>query len=640
MYEALAEQLQFRITALTRHGLEKLDRTEQGLAPDCIEDRPLPPDLERWSEQWLFDGNLRLKERRELISRLRLHLGDQGYLLLAATAGYPRIHWGLTRALDSLLCESGESREFRLRKLARLHWFRHAHIPDGVRLAIIKDLNPVERELIKTAYLVLLKDQPGDALKLPIDGSLPQGDRLRAAESEVRQKLELAPEGSNLSDQILASVVRGRKPRALEFAVPLDRLFRRTARDSRWLAVVLTLCPIVIPGSMWLNQWFWETEGRHVVTRVTINNVYKAAQCDTDQAGESCYRITIRHSQATAGLARNLQQELSNRRFNPEAIVLDPEGGRVLSGNESDAAIDSASRNRVLYGNQHSPAVASVLAGLDYVSYGTQREEESTLGLNDDEIIVELTLPPRVYQGALSLKTPVLTQLPEGCFEMGGTDFGDESPRHRVCVPDFWITTREVSFRNYDAFAEATGRPLTEDSDWGRGDRPVINIDWTSATDYSKWLGKQLKMSCSLPTEAEWEYAARAGTTTAYAVPAPAGSDNLEGQNMANCDGCGSEWDDISTAPVGSFPPNAWGLYDMHGNVWEWVKDCWHDNYENAPADGSVWLEANGGDCGARVLRGGSWFYNPVNLRSAGRDWLNPGLRNDNVGFRVVCRPH
>ena len=136
-----------------------------------------------------------------------------------------------------------------------------------------------------------------------------------------------------------------------------------------------------------------------------------------------------------------------------------------------------------------------------------------------------------------------------------------------------------------------------------------------------------------LPSEAEWEYAARSGTRTRYSW-----GDEI-GVNRANCEGCGSEWDDEQTAPVGSFAANAFGLFDMHGNVWEWVEDCWHDNYEDAPTDGRAWTTNcdNSSDGSARaVVRGGAWSDDPRVLRAAFRGRVTPSFRYLNVGFRLV----
>jgi formylglycine-generating enzyme required for sulfatase activity len=140
------------------------------------------------------------------------------------------------------------------------------------------------------------------------------------------------------------------------------------------------------------------------------------------------------------------------------------------------------------------------------------------------------------------------------------------------------------------------------------------------------WLSKITGRSYRLLTEAEWEYAARAGTVTAYFW-----GDEI-GEGNANCDGCGSRWDNRETSPVGSFKPNAFGLYDMAGNVWQWVEDCYDDNYDGSPGDGSAWLS---GDCSNHVIRGGSWNANPRNLRSASRTRNTTVGRGGDLGFRV-----
>ncbi len=188
----------------------------------------------------------------------------------------------------------------------------------------------------------------------------------------------------------------------------------------------------------------------------------------------------------------------------------------------------------------------------------------------------------------------------------------------------------EVTFDEYDAFAKATKRKLPEDQGWGRGRRPVINVSWDDAQACAKWLSEQTGKRYRLPSEAEWEYAARAGSKTAYWW-----GDNI-GRGQANCDGCGSQWDNKQTAPVGSFNVNPFGLSDTAGNVWEWLEDCWHENYKGAPSDGRAWKEDDGGQCGRRVLRGGSWGNGPGYLRSSFRNGLYAGGANSRLGFRLA----
>ena len=155
-----------------------------------------------------------------------------------------------------------------------------------------------------------------------------------------------------------------------------------------------------------------------------------------------------------------------------------------------------------------------------------------------------------------------------------------------------------------------------------------MTVSWDDAQLYVRWLSQRTGGKYRLLSESEWEYVARAGTTTRY------NWGNEIGHNRANCDGCGSRWDDEKTAPVGSFSANAWGLYDVHGNVLEWVGDCWNAGYAGAPADGSAWAR---GDCTGRVLRGGSWGNYPSSLRAAVRFWFTSGDRiNVSGGFRIA----
>ena len=227
---------------------------------------------------------------------------------------------------------------------------------------------------------------------------------------------------------------------------------------------------------------------------------------------------------------------------------------------------------------------------------------------------------------------PEMVVVPEGSFMMGSTAGGDaERPVHRVTFArPFAVGVYEVTFAEWDACVSDGGcggyRP--DDAGWGHGRRPVIHVSWENAKAYVRWLSGKTGEAYRLLSESEWEYVARAGTGTEYWW-----GDEI-GRNRANCDGCGSRWDAERTAP-GSFSPNAFGLQDVHGNVWEWVEDCWNDSYNGAPSDGSAW-ESGEWECGARVLRGGSWDSIPRDLRSANRGWNPPDGRVADRGFRVA----
>jgi formylglycine-generating enzyme required for sulfatase activity len=236
-------------------------------------------------------------------------------------------------------------------------------------------------------------------------------------------------------------------------------------------------------------------------------------------------------------------------------------------------------------------------------------------------------------------KDPEMVRIEGGRFWMGSDRSVDsaagsnEQPRHEVSIGPFYIGKHEVTFEEYDAFVRSTGTRKPDDKGYRRGRRPVVDVSWEDAIAYAEWLSEQTGTRYRLPTEAEWEYAARAGTETVYWW----GNDiQPDGKVWANCNGCGThEWS-RRPAPVGSFKPNAFGVHDTAGNVWEWVQDCWHWSYEGAPDDGAVWEASAGEDCTYRVFRGGSWHGAPRELRSAGRAKNRPGTRAVVLGFRLA----
>lgn len=228
-------------------------------------------------------------------------------------------------------------------------------------------------------------------------------------------------------------------------------------------------------------------------------------------------------------------------------------------------------------------------------------------------------------------KGPQMVIIPRGRFLMGDQQLiGDDNelPSHEVNIGyKFALARNEITFSDYDYYAQSTGQPLPDDNGWGRGNRPVINITWQQAKAYTQWLAKITGQPYRLPTEAEWEYVARAGSESNYWW-----GQKLEPER-AVCGECGSPWDGKQTAPVGSFPANSWGIHDMSGNVDEWVEDCYQDSYIGAPVNGDARRD---GSCEFRVMRGGSWFDIGRVIRSSSRYRHPANASKNSWGFRVA----
>jgi formylglycine-generating enzyme required for sulfatase activity len=246
----------------------------------------------------------------------------------------------------------------------------------------------------------------------------------------------------------------------------------------------------------------------------------------------------------------------------------------------------------------------------------------------------EQTLKPGNSFKECAKYCPVMVVIPAGKFIMGSpvSEPGrveNEGPQHNVVFArPFAVAKFDVTFDDWDACVAYGDCLSVNDSGHGHGPQPVINVTWEDARRYATWLSRMTGKPYRLLSEAEFEYAARAGTTTAYHWGDEIGTGN------ANCNGCGSQWDSKKQpAPVGSFAANAFGLHDMAGNVFQWVEDCEHNDYNGAPTDGSAWIS---GACNSRVTRGGSWFVSPENLRSARRTWDSPTLGYNGLGFRVA----
>ena len=296
--------------------------------------------------------------------------------------------------------------------------------------------------------------------------------------------------------------------------------------------------------------------------------------------------------------------------------------------------------------------------GLTSTAYLTREQADALVALGRD---VAAARPPPEPGPVLKVgdvfrdcaHCPEMVVVPSGSFMMGSPPSEEgrhdsEGPVHRVTIgARFAVGVYEVTRGEFGRFVSSTGRSMgdgcrtREDGEWadrsGRSWRspgfsqtdlhPAVCVSWDDARAYVDWLSREMGEAYRLLSESEWEYVARAGTTTRYHWG------DAIGRNLANCWDCGSRWDGESTSPAGVFGANGFGLHDVHGNVFEWVEDCWHDSYAGAPRDGSAW---KGGDCSRHVLRGGSWLSVPRFLRAALRNWDDAGNRYNNVGFRVA----
>lgn len=244
----------------------------------------------------------------------------------------------------------------------------------------------------------------------------------------------------------------------------------------------------------------------------------------------------------------------------------------------------------------------------------------------------QVTPAPKAFTDALKIggNGPEMVWIPAGSYEMGSPSTStnaDERPQHTVKLKKFGISKYEITFADYDKFARATSRKLPDSLSMNRATTPVFFVSWDDANNYARWLSDQTGKKYRLPSEAEWEYAASGGRSSTFWW----GFDEEPGR--AHCFTCESQRDPRKPAQIGGFDPNQFGLYDTAGNVAEWVHDCWHDNYDGAPDDGSVW---EGGDCSRRIARGGSYISPQQSIRTTKRDKFRSDSGYDHIGFRVV----
>lgn len=315
-----------------------------------------------------------------------------------------------------------------------------------------------------------------------------------------------------------------------------------------------------------------------------------------------------------------------------------PEELETLRRTLSEARQKKSNEERRAFLLELASQIDQSIANSDKLQATRLLEKAASLGATDSQLSpLRLKIEKMIVVGEAFREPlrsggwgPEMIALPAGHFRMGdlqGMGHENERPVHQVQISaPFGIGRYEVTFDDFDRFCRSTGRLFLPDQGWGRGRRPVVDVSWRDAVEYARWLSEQTGANYRLPSESEWEYAARGGSSDIFWWGGQLGS------GRANCSNCGSHWSARSTATVGSFEANGFGLYDTAGNVWEWCQDDYQDSYLGAPADGAP--RKNGGK--VKVLRGGSWDYTGDSLRSSARPHYGSQDRYLLIGFRVA----
>jgi formylglycine-generating enzyme required for sulfatase activity len=596
---------------------------------------PLPETIRDEPEAWLSPHLPYGAEPRQLFWELRWYLGTHGLLLLRALAVYPEPRWHLTLALDYLLfaekeADQPERREQRLARISRLPWLRHAHFPEYLREALLRQADKDDLARVRWAWQSLfgqLTDR-ASAGTLKLDMALPSRRRLRRWLADLRGSRKAGA----LNDPIFANILLGGKLGLFDFHLP--RVAARLLRGRRgWLeGLTLAGALLLAIGGGYGAALGWEKWGKPALT----------AYWNQDIVEENArWPVAVYYRENTQDLAKFLETGLAGQGFKVNAT-------NVLTGKKE------LPRNRITY-PPGAEAVAQRLARhIRHVMYGAALDVQPGQGdgAGLEVLLLNTYQPLATFSDALAVsgtdapaagvfrdtlkdgsQGPEMVVIPAGQFQMGSPEnekgrSDDEGPQHPVTMQSFAMGKTEVTFAEYEVFAKATNRKLPGDVGWGRGNRPVINVSWEDAVAYSEWLSEQTGQTYRLPTEAEWEYAARAGTQALWFWGADEGQTDRYAWFNENSNS--------QTHPVGEKQANAFGLHDTAGNVWEWAEDCWHENYQGAPADGKAWLETNGGECVRRVVRGGSWGDGPQLLRSAFRGGVTTGGALNFRGFRLA----
>jgi|GEM_PF-943708 len=656
----------------------------------------LPPLIRANYDQWLSSAPPSDYDFEQLLQELLFYYRRDGVELIAACALYPEVLPKLTHILNTQLFvnETARKKEQRLLRLNPLPWFRFGYLPDYLRKDLINWFPEDRLKQVVNGFEAIFKQ-----LSPTANPNAALAGFARAQEKpafNLRRWLRYMPEHTHWADRIFVDTLLQFRPARWQWFVPakLAKLLRGgTSRPRIYRKYWAISSAMLLALAGWFSgNALWNGVVKGYSEAQLLAQMQQQASKESGQV-----QVQVFTTGSTQQATENKSTQHMAQTISAQLHALGYDVTTGVNGDAQPASGNLLQQNTLIYTSQHQAAAAHIAQVTQRLAYNglnwqLQLTESPNNPAQNNTIQLHLRMPPAtgsVFSDALthplppgfsvdlptatartdttnndapesvteteqagSVPEPTMVLIPAGEFLMGSTQQEveqrladqDETPQHKVNIQAFYMSATEVTFAQYAAFANATGREMPDDEGWGQGERPVMNVSWRDATAYTQWLSQQTGKAYRLPSEAEWEYAARAGTTTAFST-----GECLDG-NQANINDRYSFGDckknDIylqQTAPVASYPPNAFGLYDMHGNVREWTADCWHSNYNNAPTDGSAWLAAEAESdgtsskaCERYSVRGGSRDYFPQFARSANRYRFNLNGTYNSVGFRVA----
>ncbi|WP_256091543.1 formylglycine-generating enzyme family protein [Candidatus Thiosymbion oneisti] len=685
---------------LTAAGFYAEPLTSEGLRAISAQLTDLPQPAETWRRSisppapfqdrhtLLWRRRPRRGEFKADLAALRRYLGPDGYFLLSAMAVYPALHWGLTQILDSRLFPdaTGERREQRLTRLAQLTWSRIGWLPEWFRIDLLRRLTRRQRRAIRREFHSLLDPRAtttgNTTIRLPFRIAKTRPWREGGWRDWLEGLIARAPEHSRLKDAVFANLVLGGRLGLWDFTLPRWIGYRLPGGHWQlWLGPLLKAGAGVLLFGLAATHLWQAGPVRTLAEDWMLERRVAASQGQrfaiVADARNEMLAAALRASLVRYGLTQEvLQPEVVERlsrlpgtdhriEYGPDAGDATRRAARTIAarlayldyrspkaiGSRTMAAVDGVPKNTILVQLAGDAAADPTVSVRDRYSGGkTARAlspEEKRLFGDPGQLIAAIDKAPfSRFRDSLASggQGPEMVVVPTGEFLMGSPPdepelAGYEGPQHLVRIPrPFALGVTEVTFADYDRFARATGRGLPNDAGWGRGKRPVINVSWDDAGAYAEWLSRETGAVYRLPTEAEWEYAARAGTRTPFWTGDCIHTDQANYDGNYDYNDCGAKTGIYRqrTVPAGSLPANPWRLHEIAGNVWEWTQDCWHGSYRGAPSDGSAWGQENGDDCTGGVVRGGGWGSRPWDLRSADRFRGTSDGAGGDLGFRLA----